>query len=163
MKKVLFDIKYKEKIINGSAKVFHGENPVRIICWDRKGDYPIVGLRMDGSGSLETVVTISEDGHLYIDGLGINSCPVHIYMNDDEKFDFTKLKAFTPVLARNGDNQMWLPHFFESFHPQNRWGEFYMIDDQHPLHRYSQCVPYDGNEHLLMTNDPIPECYKLKR
>jgi len=81
---------------------------------------------------------------------------------DNSKFDFTKLKAFTPVLARTGDHQTWFPHFFESYHPQNHGGEFYMIDEQHTLVRYSQCVPFEGNEKLLKTQDPIPPFYDIR-
>ena len=303
MKKVLFDIKYKEKIINGSAKVFYNNDcPVRIICWDRNtgdGSNSIVGLMKSPSCSLETIITISDNGTVSIPTMGITSnciyvhigelpdrcyrvkysimrmtCPDSLwekygykedknesfytnamrFVNDvvplhlselhdelkkrgnwtydddedwkfdfkegesvvcvnnnapyeleiggiytirlidyknqtviiknrsgnsftisffdcidlfthrhecNEKFDFTTLKAFTPVLARTGDHQTWFPHFFESYHPQNSGGEFYMLDDQHSFHRYSQCVPYEGNEHLLRTQDPIPEKYKL--
>jgi hypothetical protein len=43
--KLSFDIKYKRDIQLGIVKVEteHG-NPIRIICWDKIGDYPIVGL-----------------------------------------------------------------------------------------------------------------------
>ena len=81
----------------------------------------------------------------------------------NDKFDFTKLKAFTPVLARTGDHQTWFPHFFESYHPDNHGGEFYMLDEQHTLIRYSQCVPYEGNEKLLKTQDPIPPFYDIRK
>jgi len=42
MKKETFDIRFKEKIISGKAKVTLNDYPVRIICWDRKGKYPNV-------------------------------------------------------------------------------------------------------------------------
>lgn len=77
----------------------------------------------------------------------------------NDKFDFSRMKVFTPVLARIGDNQTWFPHFFESYHPQNHGGEFYMIDCQHT---YSQCVPFEGNEKLLRTQDPIPPFYDIR-
>jgi hypothetical protein len=307
MKKVKFDLKYKEKIINGIAKVFYNDNPVRIICWDREtgdspGVNPIVGLLKSNCGYSETIVTISENGTLSVPGMGITSncvyvhvpelpsrlyrvkyclttmqcpealwdkygyvedeneswhtnamrfinnvAPLHItelhndlkknghwtYEDDEDwdfnfhaadelvcvsdaapyeleiggiyiireidygkrtviikapngncftisffdcldlftrsykyeregKYDFTQMKAFTPVLARTGDHQTWFPHFFESYHPQNHGGEFYMLDDQHTLYRYSQCVPYEGNEHLLKTQDPIPPYYDIR-
>ena len=79
--------------------------------------------------------------------------------NCHDKFDFSRMKAFTPVLARTGDNQTWFPHFFESYHPQNHLGEFHMIECQHT---YSQCVPFEGNEKLLRTQDPIPPFYDIR-
>ena len=77
----------------------------------------------------------------------------------NDKFDFSRMKPFTPVLARTGDNQTWFPHFFESYHPQNHLGEFYMIECQHT---YSQCVPFEGNEKLFRTQDPIPPFYDIR-
>jgi hypothetical protein len=85
----------------------------------------------------------------------------HIPSTDDgERYDFTKMKAFTPVLARNEEHNTWLPHFFESFHPQNP-SPFRMIDTRN--FDYLQCVPYEGNEELLNTQKPIPDYYRVKR
>lgn len=307
MKKVKFDLKYKEKIINGIAKVFYNDNPVRIICWDRETGNTgvninkIVGLVKSKGGYPEVIITISDNGTISVPGKGItpyhldihvpelpsrlyrvkyvlttlqcqetlwekygyvedeneswytnamrfinNVAPLHItelhddlkkrgdwtYDDDEDwdfnfkvgetlicldngnlptleaggrytitdvnhtdhlvtikdasgktvgipffpcldlftrsyderegKYDFTQMKAFTPVLARTGDHQTWFPHFFESYHPQNHGGEFYMLDEQHTLYRYSQCVPYEGNEHLLKTQDPIPPYYDIR-
>ena len=42
-----FDIKYRPQIESGEYKVFaheHEEQEVRIVCWDNKGEYPIVAL-----------------------------------------------------------------------------------------------------------------------
>ena len=312
MKKVNFDLKYKEKIIKGIAKVFLKDNPVRIICWDREtGDNPcfnndkIVGLMKTDIGYPEAIITIADDGTISFTNGGRspyrldihvpelpsrlyrvkyilttlhcpeslwekygyvedeneswhtnamrfinNVAPLHItelhddlkemgdwtYDDDEDwdfnlhaadklvcvsdaapyeleiggiyiirevdygkqtviikapngnrftisffdcldlftrslftpsceredKYDFTQMKAFTPVLARTGDHQTWFSHFFESYHPQNHGGEFYMLDEQHSLARYSQCVPYEGNEHLLKTQDPIPPYYDIR-
>ena len=78
----------------------------------------------------------------------------------NDKFDFSRMKPFTPVLARTEDNQTWFPHFFKSYHPQNHLGEFHMIDCQHI---YSQCVPFEGNEHLMGTIDQIPPFYDIRK
>jgi hypothetical protein len=85
----------------------------------------------------------------------------HVPSTDDsERYDFTKMKPFTPVLARDGEHSTWLPHFFESFHPQNL-SPFRMIDTKSC--DYRQCVPYEGNEDLLNTQNPIPDYYRVKR
>jgi len=302
MKKVKFNIKFKEKIMKGNAKVFFNDSPVRIICWDRVGEFPILGLmKTDSWANPETVIEITNDGRVHIppsdvshnNGLHVhytelpdrlyrvkysvmrmtdqrclwkkygymedesksyyeNSChfvndivPKYLFelheelknrgnwtydddedwnfdfkyndkvvcvnnkgtwgfvlgdiynvglidqvqrviyidqgngcskvMNwfefidrfnhasntdDGERYDFTKMKAFTPVLARDGEHNTWFPHFFESFHPQNL-SPFRMIDTRHV--DYLQCVPYEGNEELLNTQKPIPDYYRVKR
>jgi hypothetical protein len=45
MKEIPFDVKYRPQIESGEYKVVDGwGNQIRIICWDAKGDYPIIGL-----------------------------------------------------------------------------------------------------------------------
>lgn len=45
--KIPFDIKFRPQIESGEYKVFaheHEEQEARIVCWDNKGEYPIVAL-----------------------------------------------------------------------------------------------------------------------
>lgn len=45
--KIQFDIKFRSQIESGEYKVFaheHEEQEARIVCWDNKGEYPIVAL-----------------------------------------------------------------------------------------------------------------------
>ena len=69
MKKEPFDIKFKEKIISGNAKVTLDDYPVRIVCWDRKGKYPNIGL-IDysglGHGEGETIIEFDNSGYAHI-------------------------------------------------------------------------------------------------
>lgn len=47
MAKIPFDIKYRPQIESGKYKVFayeHEKQEARIVCWDNKGEYPIVAL-----------------------------------------------------------------------------------------------------------------------
>lgn len=73
-----------------------------------------------------------------------------------DKFDITTLKPFdSRVLARNYEDEKWLPMF---------WG-FYGDDDMECPYNcsgfyYGQCIPYEGNEHLLGTTDDCDEYYK---
>lgn len=299
MKKDKFSIKFKQKIVNGTANVFFNESPVRIICWDRDCEYPIVGLMKSNSNLPETIVIIKNDGTMAVPGMGLVhkdglyvhhaelpsrvyrvkycilrlNCPEHLwdkygYVEDEEesfhdnavrfvndiapkflielhddlkkngnwlydddedwnfdfnagervvcisnnapwylevgkmytflsidtvactvlvkddngnkvvipffdcidlfdhignttsgKYDFTKMKPFTPVLVRNEDNNTWFPHFFESYHPQNV-APFRVMGT---LRDFLQCVPFEGNEHLLKTQDPIPPFYDLRK
>lgn len=45
--RIPFNVKWKPQIESGEYKVFaheHEEQEVRIVCWDNKGEYPIVAL-----------------------------------------------------------------------------------------------------------------------
>ena len=69
MKTENFDIKFKEKIISGKAKVTLDGYPIRIICWNRKGKYPNIGL-IDysklGHGEGETIIEFDNSGYAHI-------------------------------------------------------------------------------------------------
>lgn len=62
-------------------------------------------------------------------------------------------KPFDKVLVRNENNQEWLPGFFHMF--DGDWNHPYCIMNLHHLsdYAYKQCIPYEGNEHLLGTTD----------
>lgn len=66
-------------------------------------------------------------------------------------------KSFDKVLVRNENNQEWLPGFFHMF--DGDWNHPYCIMNLHHLsdYAYKQCIPYEGNEHLLGTTDPYTE------
>lgn len=66
-------------------------------------------------------------------------------------------KPFDKVLVRNENNQEWLPGFFHMF--DGDWNHPYCIMNLHHLsdYAYKQCIPYEGNEHLLGTTDPYTE------
>lgn len=72
------------------------------------------------------------------------------------KFDVTTLVPFeSKVLVRNNDNITWYPSF---------WG-YYEGGDCLAYNTvrgfYNQCIPYEGNEHLLGTNNDCDEYYKI--
>lgn len=66
-------------------------------------------------------------------------------------------KPFDKVLVRDTDKQEWLPGFFYKF--DGDWDHPYYIMNSHHLTDfvYKQCIPYEGNEHLLGTTDPYTE------
>ena len=71
------------------------------------------------------------------------------------KFDITTLKPFDKVLVREDDEKLWRIHFFERLN--------YILKDTFVCmggYRYHQCVPYEGNEHLLNTNNEPDDFYK---
>lgn len=60
-------------------------------------------------------------------------------------------KSFDKVLVRDSDNQEWAAGFF-SHYDENCLSNYYCMG----IH-YKQCIPYEGNEHLLGTTDPYTE------
>lgn len=58
-----------------------------------------------------------------------------------------KFKPFDRVLVRDGGRDPWRPHIFSG----------YRKDEQFPYYClsscYTQCIPYDGNEHLAGTTE----------
>lgn len=70
------------------------------------------------------------------------------------KFDTNTLKPFeSRVLVRDYDHQCWGVSFFGYF--DKFMGKFDTVRGV-----YIQCIPYEGNEHLLNTNKDCDEYYK---
>lgn len=58
-----------------------------------------------------------------------------------------QFKPFEKVLVRDGDQYEWQCNFFSGIDKEN----FYLCVSA----RWEQCIPYEGNEHLLgTTNEP---------
>ena len=66
------------------------------------------------------------------------------------KFDITTLKPFDRVLVRDDDSEEWTPNFYGY-----KRREFQCV-----LNYWEQCIPYEGNEHLLGTTDDCDDFYK---
>ena len=61
MKTIPFDLKYRPEIESGECKlVTRAGYPARIVCWDAKGDWPIMAL-YDENGD-EMATWVHEDG-----------------------------------------------------------------------------------------------------
>lgn len=69
----------------------------------------------------------------------------------ENKFEF---KPFDKVLVRDGNAYEWQP---ELFYRINEEGKYCTLGDV----EWSQCIPYEGNEHLMDT-DNMPEITDLK-
>ena len=69
------------------------------------------------------------------------------------KFDITTLVPFeSKVLVRDINSDNWIGAFYSHYKP----GRFYTIGNSY----YYQCIPYEGNEHLLDTSNNCIEYYK---
>ena len=102
-------------------------------------------------------VDIDEECYEYISIIakGIGSIPFKL---QDEwelvpnKFDITTLKPFDKVLVRDGAG-LWRPSLFGN---DMIVGYRYFTSNG----SYKECIPYEGNEHLLGTTDDCDEFYK---
>ena len=73
-----------------------------------------------------------------------------------KKFDITTLKPFDKVLVRCNELEIWHISFFEKYNRELTKYSFVCINGN----KYSQCVPYKDNEHLLDTADNCDDFYK---
>lgn len=63
MEKIKFDINKKPEILSGKYRVVtRDNNPVRIIAWDRKGVFNIIGLILLKDDDVELVREFRNDG-----------------------------------------------------------------------------------------------------
>ena len=72
------------------------------------------------------------------------------------KFDITTLKPFDKVLVRDFDNETWEINLFSRLLDGKHFKcHFKCLDVS-----YVQCIPYEGNEHLLGTTNDCDDFYK---
>lgn len=72
-----------------------------------------------------------------------------------DKFDITTLKPFeSKVLTRDDGYSLWQPGIWGFYDKEHRFS-YVTIGC-----RYRQCIPYEGNEHLLGTADECDEYFK---
>jgi hypothetical protein len=71
------------------------------------------------------------------------------------KFDISKLKPFDKVLVRSDNKHVWSIQFFERLN--NRLKDSFVCMGGW---RFRQCIPFEGNEHLLNTINEPDNFYK---
>lgn len=69
------------------------------------------------------------------------------------KFDISTLKPFDKVLVRDYDGHKWQIELFSSVNGD--YHRFICLQSS-----FNQCIPYEGNEHLLGTTNDCDEYYK---
>ena len=107
MEKIPFDIKYRPEIESGKYLVVtRDDRPVRIVCWDRKGAYPIIGLIKDG---WREVVDIFDTDGAYNRGEA-HRFDLYLVANPDYKeptakpFTDSEKDKIVPVIEWTGNN-----------------------------------------------------------
>jgi hypothetical protein len=73
------------------------------------------------------------------------------------KFDISTLKPFDKVLVRDTKEQVWVADLFSHLVNKPLGGYTFACVGHYP----SQCIPYEGNEHLLGTTDDCDEYFNL--
>jgi hypothetical protein len=73
------------------------------------------------------------------------------------KFDISTLKPFDKVLVRDTKEQVWVADLFSHMVNRPLGGYTFACVGHYP----SQCIPYEGNEHLLGTTDDCDEYFNL--
>jgi hypothetical protein len=72
------------------------------------------------------------------------------------KFDISTLKAYDKVLVRDGNDEVWVNAFFGFCDNVTYKACIFVTGNEN----WCQCIPYEGNEHLLGTNNDCDEYYK---
>ncbi len=73
-----------------------------------------------------------------------------------KKFDISTLKAYDKVLVRDTNEQVWVADLFSHVLDRPLGGYTFACVGHYP----NQCIPYEGNQHLLGTCDDCDEYYK---
>lgn len=125
-----------------------------------KPKFKVGDIVKDKSDYKAKIVEVCEDDECY----AYESLIMHgigsISFNDQDsfelvpnKFDITTLKPFeSKVLVRSSEDCFWEPAIFGFCIKIN----FYVLGGS----VWSQCIPYEGNEHLLGTTEDCAEFYK---
>lgn len=71
-----------------------------------------------------------------------------------EKFDINTLKPFDRVLVRDDSTMKWAIDLWMAYAPNHEQWKCLCLGSH-----YAQCIPYEGNEHLLLTADMPDEYY----
>ena len=134
-----FDLETAKKIQSGEVegKVLDKDNFEGTIITTNGNNTP-----------LPVVIKFSFDCGDYIiffgeDGKNAKGNELFLEVPDNEP----QFKPFDRVLVRNDDEEIWQPRLYEMYSGGTE--KHYCQDGV----GYLQCIPYEGNEHLVGTND----------
>ena len=117
-----------------------------------------VGNKIEKCGYSFIIAEVKDDYYLTKCG---NKIPID---NQDDfslvpnKFDITTLKPYNKVLIRDRDTDEWNCNLF-SYYRKNS-DRPYVCIGYDGVNEYEQCIPYEGNEHLIGTTNDCIEYYK---
>lgn len=107
-----------------------------------------------------TDIFIDDEAYGYKSRMGVIGGILFTEQDDWElipnKFDITTLKPFDKVLTRCSSLEKWRIQFFEKFDKTCKFPFICM-----GYNKYKQCIPYEGNKHLLDTADSCSDYYRI--
>ncbi len=112
----------------------------------------VVGTTITNGKIIRKIVSRDVDSYRLEDGNYVFFNEVHKWELVPNKFDINTLVPFeSRVLIRNDESQYWIPAF---------WG-CKRVDGYTTTFGWCKyCIPFNGNEHLLETNNDCNEYYK---
>ena len=117
----------------------------------------VVGATITNGIITGKIISRDVDSYQLEDGNYVFFNEVHNFELVPNKFDITTLKPFDKVLVRDTKEQVWVADLFS--HMVNRpLGEYIFACVGHYP---SQCIPYEGNEHLLGTTNDCDKFFKV--
>lgn len=110
------------------------------------------------------IIALHEEFRKYIVDIehkvSYESCPWIAFEDQDDyelapkpHYDISNFKPYQKVLIRFGNNDTWRADFFS--HIKEDRGRYFVGIG----YANKQCIPFEGNEHLLGTTDPCDEKY----
>ena len=109
-------------------------------------------IKQKGSPRIYIITTVEYDRYILHNGQFVKFINEDIY-ELDLKFDISTLKPFDKVLVRDNNNHYWRCNYFSHI---NKPPFIFTCTDGN----WKQCIPYEGNEHLVGTTDDCDEYYK---
>lgn len=110
------------------------------------------GIKYRGGEIVYRIVQITEDSYVLDNLCSIPISIEHMYNLVPNKFDITTLVPFeSRVLMRSSNAREWVGTIYS--HYNNKFYGCGMCCDQ--------CIPYEGNEHLLGKTDDCDEYFKI--
>ena len=112
----------------------------------------VVGTTITNGKIISKIVSRDVDSYRLEDGNYVFFNEVHNWELVSNKFDINTLKPFeSGVLVRNDEKQYWMPAFWgckraDGYTTTFGWCKY--------------CIPFEGNEHLLETNNDCDEYFK---
>lgn len=114
-----------------------------------------------GREEFATVVSVEELHYNLNSKVGTTSFSISLQREWElvpNKFDITTLKPFDKVLVRLTKDNVWNATFFSHYDKEVKWGCYPFVTTSSKS--YLMCIPFEGNEHLLGTNNDCDEYYK---
>lgn len=152
-KQIPFSLEMVKKIQAGEVKGIirtRGGSTARFLGEIKHPEYPLVFVKKSRQNDEELLETYTLTGKYYAGfNRNQNDIILEMEMNEEEKQEH-QFKPFDKVLVRDADIQKWKCALFS-----------HNTNDKHGFVAsalyWEQCIPYEGNEHLVGTTDKPKE------